>query len=204
MPKLRERRQQSAKGSDAPDFDHGVLEVRRTARVVAGGRRFSFRAVVVAGNRRGSVGVGMGKGADTATAVQKAVFHAKKNTISIPLTNDQSISGEVSAKFSAAEVLLRGTRQGGGLRAGGPVRMIAELAGIRNLTAKIRGRTVNKLNNARATIEALKKLKSEARSVKNTISNGSRGSRDPKPETNSNDPALSVTEHADPSIETKT
>lgn len=155
---MRERRQQSGKESDTPDFDHGVLDVRRTARVVAGGRRFSFRVVVVAGNRRGFVGVGMGKGADTASAVQKAVLHAKKNAISVPLTDDRSISREVSAKFSAAEVLLRGTREGRGLRAGGPVRMIAELAGIRNLTAKIRGRTANKLNNARATIEALKKL----------------------------------------------
>lgn len=141
------------------EFDQQVLDIRRTARVVAGGRRFSFRVTAVVGNRNGKVGVGVGKGGDVSHAIEKATFQAKKRFITIPLTAAKSIPHEVSAKVSAARVLLKPAREGRGLIAGGPIRAIAELAGIKNLTAKILGRTMNKLNNARATMEALKKLK---------------------------------------------
>lgn len=141
------------------EFDQGVLDIRRTARVVAGGRRFSFRATVVVGNRKGRAGVGVGKGADVAGAIEKAAFQAKKHLISIPITDKKTIPHEVSAKFSAARIIMKPAREGRGLVAGGPIRTIADLAGIKNLTGKILGRTVNKLNNARATMEALKKLK---------------------------------------------
>jgi small subunit ribosomal protein S5 len=143
------------------DLDQKTLDVRRTARVVAGGRRFSFRATVVVGDRNGRVGLGTGKGPNVADAVDKAVFQAKKAIIRIPLTESKTIPHESGAKFAAARVFLRPARQGRGLVAGGPVRVIADLAGIRDLTAKILGRTVNKLNNANATIEALKKLKNQ-------------------------------------------
>lgn len=152
------------RGARAPreksEFDQKVLDIRRTARVVAGGRRFSFRASVVVGNRNGKVGLGVGKGADVSTAVEKAVNQAKKAIIFVPLTDAKTIPHESQAKFSSARVLLKPAREGRGLIAGGPVRVISDLGGIKNLTGKILGRTVNKLNNAKATIEALKKLKS--------------------------------------------
>ncbi len=144
---------------EKPEFDQKVLDIRRTARVVAGGRRFSFRATVVIGNRNGSVGVGLGKGVDVAAAVQKAVFQARKRMIRIPLNDKRTIPHEVVAKYGAAEVILKPAREGRGLIAGGPIRIVADLAGIKNLTAKILGRTPNKLNNAQATIEALKALR---------------------------------------------
>lgn len=142
------------------EFDQKVLDIRRTARVVSGGRRFSFRATVVIGNRNGKVGVGVGKGVDVASAVQKGTAQARKDIIALPLTKTKSIPHEVNAKFGAAKILLKPAAEGRGLIAGGPVRVVADLAGIRNLTAKIYGRTPNKLNNARAVIGALKQLTS--------------------------------------------
>lgn len=160
MARPRERRQHG-EVREKSEFDQGVLDIRRTARVVAGGRRFSFRATVVVGNKKGKVGVGVGKGADVKGAIEKAVFQAKKYLISIPITDKKTIPQAVAAKVSASRVILKPAREGRGLVAGGPIRMIADLAGIKNLTAKILGRTVNKLNNARATMEALKKLRSD-------------------------------------------
>lgn len=141
------------------EFDQKVLDIRRTARVVAGGRRFSFRATVVVGDRNGRVGLGMGKGTSVAEAVEKGAFQAKKEIFAFPLNDARTVVHETQAKFSAARVVLKPAREGRGLVAGGPVRVIAELGGIRNLTAKVLGRTANKLNNAKATIEALKKLR---------------------------------------------
>lgn len=159
MIKTRERKSVPGFVREKPEFDHEALDIRRTARVVAGGRRFSFRVAVVAGNRNGRVGVGLGKGPDVATAMEKALANAKKNMIDVPLTEKKTISHEVVGKVSAARVLLKPAREGQGLVAGGSVRHVAALAGIRNITAKILGRTTNKMNNARAAMEALKKLK---------------------------------------------
>lgn len=155
----RERNTREGRVRERPEYDQKVLDIRRTARVVKGGRRFSFRATVVIGDRNGKVGIGVGKGADVTSAVEKAGNQAKKYLIKIPLTDVRTIPHEVIAKYDAARVLLKPGRAGRGLIAGGPIRMIADLAGIKNLTSKILSRTVNKLNNARATIEALKKLK---------------------------------------------
>lgn len=141
------------------DLDQSVLDIRRTARVVAGGRRFSFRASVVVGNRNGRVGFGVGKGPDVRTAVEKGVFQAKKRLVSIPITREKTIPHLVEGKFAAARILLKPAREGRGLVAGGPIRIIADLAGIKNLTAKILGRTSNKMNNAKVAMEALQKLK---------------------------------------------
>ena len=143
------------------EFDQRTLDIRRVARVVKGGRRFSFRATIVIGNKNGKVGVGVGKGADVALSIDKATYSAKKNLMVVPVTKSGSIAHDVSAKFGSAEVLLRPAREGRGLVAGGPVRLVAALAGIHNLTGKILSRSSNKLNNARATIEALKKLKTK-------------------------------------------
>jgi small subunit ribosomal protein S5 len=140
------------------EYDQKTLDIRRVARVVKGGRRFSFRVTVVIGNRKGRVAVGVGKGGDVALAIDKAMYDAKRNLIQIPVTERGSIPHDVMAKYASAEVLLRPAPQGRGLVAGGPVRTIANLAGIQNMTAKILSRSPNKLNNARATIEALKQL----------------------------------------------
>lgn len=155
----RERKSHTGEVRERSEYDQKLLDLRRTARVVAGGRRFSFRATVVVGNRAGKIGVGMGKGPDVASAMEKGSFQAKKHVIVIPINNKKTIPHEVTAKFRASRVLLRPAQEGKGLVAGGPIRVIAGLAGIKNLTAKILGRTTNKLNNARATIEALRKLR---------------------------------------------
>lgn len=141
------------------EYDQKVLDIRRTARVVSGGRRFSFRATVAIGNHNGKIGLGVGKGSDVTVAIEKAVNHAKKNVLQISLNDKKTIAHSVEAKFAAARIILKPGREGRGLVAGGPVRVIADLAGIKNLTAKIIGRTANKLNNAGATIVALKKLR---------------------------------------------
>jgi len=154
----RERRSRPGEVREKSEYDQKVLDLRRTARVVAGGRRFSFRATVVVGNRTGKVGMGLGKGPDVASAVEKAVYQAKKNIIVVPLTDKKTIPREVMAKFKAAKIILKPAREGRGLIAGGPIRVIADLAGIKNLTAKILGRTVNKVNNARATFLALQNM----------------------------------------------
>ena len=140
------------------EFDSKLLDLARVTRVAAGGRRFRFRAVVVIGNKTGKVGVGVAKGLDVDQAVEKATRMAKRNLIEVPIT-ENTILHDVQAKFGAAKVLLRPKRKGRGLVAGGTVRVICTLAGIKNISSKVLGRTGNKLNNALATIEALKKLK---------------------------------------------
>lgn len=156
----RSRRPDESRERQRSEYDQVVLDVRRTARVVAGGRRFSFRVAVVIGNRNGKVGIGIGKGPDVSTAVEKGVQRAKKSLVVVPITKRRSIPHQVEGKLSAAWIVLKPAREGRGLVAGGPVRVVADLVGIRNLTAKILGRTPNKLSNARAVVEALKKLRS--------------------------------------------
>ncbi len=142
------------------EYKEKVLDLRRVTRVVAGGKRFSFRATVVIGDEKGKVGVGVAKGADVAQSVDKAKTNAKKRLITTHLKN-KTITHEVEAKYSAARVLIRPAKSGHGLKAGGAVRTVLLLAGVRDASAKCLGGTKNKLTNALATIEALKKLKSE-------------------------------------------
>ncbi|MDD4931039.1 MAG: 30S ribosomal protein S5 [Candidatus Colwellbacteria bacterium] len=139
-------------------FSDQVLELRRVTRVVAGGKRFRFRATVVVGDGKGKVGVGVAKGADVAQSVQKAKTAAKRKLVSFKIVNG-TIPHEVKAKFSAAEVLLRPAKEGNGLKAGGPVRAVMILSGVKDISAKCLGGTKNKLTNAMAAIEALKQLK---------------------------------------------
>ncbi len=143
------------------EFEQRVLDIRRVTRVVAGGKRFRFRATVVLGDYKGRVGVGVDKGADTSESIEKASRVARKNLILVPIKNN-TIPHEVIGKFSSAVVLLKPAGEGKGIVAGGPVRVVVSLAGITNITSKILGTTTNKLNNARAAIEALKKLKQYA------------------------------------------
>ncbi len=140
------------------EYESKILGIRRVTRVVAGGRRFSFSVTLVIGDGRGQVGVGLGKASDTALAIEKATRDAKKHLITVPLTSDLSIPHEVTAKYDAAQLILI-PKPGKGFRAGSAVRTVLELAGVKHVMAKILSRSKNPLNNARATVVALKKLK---------------------------------------------
>ncbi len=146
-----------AYGAPKDEFQERVLDLRRVTRVVAGGKRFRFRATLIIGDEKGTVGVGLGKGLDVQAAIGKAKTNARKNLIKIEL-KDRTIVHEVEAKFSAAYVKIKPASKGHGLKAGGAVRVVLSLAGVKDATAKCLGRTPNKLTNALATIEALKQL----------------------------------------------
>ncbi|PIS34845.1 MAG: 30S ribosomal protein S5 [Parcubacteria group bacterium CG08_land_8_20_14_0_20_43_9] len=145
--------------AEKDEFDTKLLSLDRVVRVTAGGKQMRFRAVIVAGDKNGRVGVGVAKGLDVAQSVEKATKAAKKKLLVVPIKNG-TIPHEVRAKFGAARVLLRPQRPGRGLVAGGTVRVICDLAGIKNVSSKILGGTRNKLNNAQATMLALSRLKS--------------------------------------------
>ena len=140
------------------EFQEEVLDIARVTRVVKGGRRLSFRATVIIGNRKGKVGVGTGKSQEVAAAIQKAIAKAKRELIVVPLTKVDSIPHEVKLKFKAARLMIMPAYEGTGIIAGGAVRKIAELAGVKNMYGKSFG-TTNKLVSAQATIKALQKLK---------------------------------------------
>lgn len=137
-------------------FDERTLHIDRVARVVKGGRRFRFRALVVVGDRKGKVGIGLSKGADVTAAVTKATDVAKKNMIAVPL-HKATLPHEVQAKVGGAKILLKPASQGTGLIAGGAVRTILEVAGVGNALSKSLGST-NKANTAYATVAALQML----------------------------------------------
>lgn len=143
------------------EFDQVTIDVRRVARVMAGGRRFSFSVVVVIGDRKGRVGVGIGKGADTALSIDKAVRDARRNLITVPLTKSGSIAHDVSAILGPTVITIVPS-PGRGLVAGSAMRTVLELAGVRDVVAKILSRSKNKLSIARATVEALKSVKARS------------------------------------------
>lgn len=140
------------------EYDSVIVDLARVTRVMAGGKRMRFRACVAAGNHRGKIGVGVAKGADVTIAVNKATNAAKKKMIVVPIV-DETIPHKVYVKFNAARILMRPAKRGKGVKAGGVVRIMCELAGVGNIVSKILG-TNNKLNNAKAVIEAFKSLKS--------------------------------------------
>lgn len=135
-----------------------TIDITRVTRVAAGGKHMSFRATVVIGDQKGKVGVGIGKGLDVAQAIEKATRAAKKNAFVVPII-EGTIPHQVRAKFGPSEVLLKPQRQGRGLVAGGVVRVICELGGIKDVSAKFLSSTHNTLNNAMVTMEALRKLR---------------------------------------------
>ena len=139
------------------EFAQKLIGIRRVARVMAGGRRFSFSAAIVLGDKKGRVGVGVGKAGDTQLAIEKATRSAKKNMILLNLTKNRSIPHNVEAKYCASFVEIRPS-PGRGLVAGSSVRTVLELAGVSDVTAKILSRSKNPINNARVAIEALRSI----------------------------------------------
>lgn len=137
-------------------FDERVIHIDRVARVVKGGRRFRFRALVVVGDRKNRVGIGIAKGADVTAAVTKATEVAKKHFLTVPV-KDGTIAHEAEAKVGGARILIKPASAGTGLIAGGTVRTILEVAGVHNALSKSLGST-NKANTAYATIEALRQV----------------------------------------------
>jgi small subunit ribosomal protein S5 len=142
---------------EKPEYDQKLLDLARVTRVVKGGRRFRFRATLVIGNRKGKVGVGVGKGADVSDAIQKAFADAKKNMIEVPMRKN-TIPHEINFKLRSAKIILKPAAPGRGVIAGGAIRAVVDLAGIKDIVSKSLG-TANKLNVAMAAIAAFSSLK---------------------------------------------
>lgn len=140
------------------NFQERVVQIRRVTKVVKGGKQLSFRAVVVVGDENGTVGVGCDSAGEVVQAVRKAVVDAKRNLVSVPLNKNNSFPHKVDGIFGAAKVMLRPAAEGTGVIAGGAVRVVLELAGVKNGFGKQLG-TANPLNNARATLEGIKSMR---------------------------------------------
>nr|YP_010726510.1 ribosomal protein S5 [Hypnea spinella]WDY84985.1 ribosomal protein S5 [Hypnea spinella] len=148
------------------NWDERVVQIRRVTKVVKGGKKLSFRAILIVGNEKGQIGVGTGKASDVIGAVKKGVANAKKNIINVSLTKSNSIPHTVQGISGAAKVIIRPSAIGSGVIAGGSVRTVLELAGVKNILAK-QIRSNNTLNNARAALNALSKLKTFSKAAKN-------------------------------------
>lgn len=144
-----------------PEFDQKMVSIRRVTRVVAGGRRMTFAVALAIGDKKGSVGLGTGKGGDTAIAINKALRQAKKNMFKIKTVKDMSIPHEISGKFSSSKLTIM-PNHGKGLVAGSTVRDMLILAGLKNVTAKLHSGSKNKLNNARVAYKTLYQLKDKS------------------------------------------
>ena len=140
------------------EWSERVVSIERVTKVIKGGKKMSFRAVIVVGNEQGKVGVGVGKASDVITAVRKGVTDGKKNIISVPLTSSNTIPHATNGRFGATKLILRPSAPGSGVIAGSSIRTVLELAGVKNILSKQLGSN-NALNNARATINGLSTLK---------------------------------------------
>lgn len=143
------------------ELNEKVVSIKRVTKVVKGGRNFRFLATVVVGNRKGKVGIGTGKANEMPDAVKKATGAASKNLINVDLVDNRTISHEIVSKVGAVKVLLKPATEGTGVKAGGPVRDVLELAGVKDVLSKSLGSST-KINTARATLKALESQKSAA------------------------------------------
>lgn len=160
-------------GEAQQQYDSEVLEINRVVRVVKGGRRFSFRASVVVGDRHGKVGLGLGKSKDVQSAISKAYDDGTRNMIDVKM-HKNTIRHQVRAKYNGSEVMLKPARPGTGIIAGGTVRLISDLAGVHDLVSKRLG-SANKVNTAKASLKALDNIR---------VSNGEAEKSNEKNETN--------------------
>ncbi len=144
------------RGREKSEFEQKVVDIARVARVVKGGKRFSFRTTIIIGNRKGKVGIGIAKGPDMKVSTEKSFARAKRNLVSVNIKGN-TIPYQVYQKLGSAKVLLKPAVKGKGIVAGGAVRAVVSLAGISDISGKMLG-SANKLNNARATVEALKQF----------------------------------------------
>ena len=151
-------KKKNIKNKEETQWEEKVVQVKRVTKVVQGGKKLSFRAILVIGNSKGQIGVGVGKASDVIGAVKKGISDAKKHIISIPLTKSNSIPHPIEGISGAAKIMIRPSATGSGVIAGGSTRTVLELAGIKNILAKQIGSN-NKLNNARATLNALANLR---------------------------------------------
>ncbi len=147
------------------DLEEKVIFINRVTKVVKGGRQFRFAATVVVGNRKGKVGIGLGKAKEMPDAVKKATQQASKNLINVELIDNRTISHEIIVKEGAVRVMLKPAKEGTGVKAGGPVRDVLELAGVKDVLSKSLGSST-KVNMARATLNALKMQKSSSHVAK--------------------------------------
>lgn len=170
MPFEQRRPQRSQRFERKSEFDSKLVDLARVTRVAAGGKHFRFRAVMVIGDGKGRVGLGVAKGLDVAQAIEKGTKSAERTMITVPIAKE-TIPHEVEASFGASHVLLKPQKIGRGLVAGGVTRIICEKAGIKNVSAKLLSKTHNKLNNALATIKALRKLKVKSEKLKEAKEN---------------------------------
>ncbi len=159
MEKRQRKNNPRESGAQAREFDQKLVEVKRVTRVVAGGKRMRFRALVVIGDHKGKIGIGLKKGMDVTEAINKAVNAAKKSMITVPIVND-TIPHEVNIKYKSSKLLMRPARPGTGVIAGGAVRSVLDLAGVKNVISKMIGSN-NKTNNVRAAFEAFKSMRSK-------------------------------------------
>lgn len=146
---------------EKPEFDQQIVDLARVTRVTKGGKQLNFRATVVIGDRKGRVAFGVDKGADVQIAVEKAVNQAKKNFITVPLIKG-TVPHMVCSKFKAAKIMIKPAPVGSGIIAGGAMRIVLDLAGVPNASAKMVGRTKNKISNVKAVFAALQSFKVKA------------------------------------------
>jgi small subunit ribosomal protein S5 len=151
---------------NASEYEERLIKISRVSKVTKGGKKISFRAIAVVGNKNGKVGVGVAKADDVIDAFKKAKTDAKKNLIKIQLTKSLTIAHDVTGNFGACKIIMRPSIEGSGVIAGGAVRTVLEVAGVKNVIAKQLGSN-NILNNARASILALNNLTNKSETIKN-------------------------------------
>jgi small subunit ribosomal protein S5 len=166
LKQLNKLKKNKKRNESVTEYEERLIKVSRVSKVTKGGKKISFRAIAVIGNKNGKVGIGVAKADDVIDAFKKAKTDARKNLISIELTKSLTISHDITGNFGACKVIMRPSIEGSGVIAGGAVRTVLEVAGIKNIIAKQLGSN-NLLNNARASILALNTLTNKSQTIKN-------------------------------------